>query len=104
MPRNPVTGSLDINDTNVYTGYAECLVSDIESMKIEYDQDGGLIYGVAQKKDGTQFILEGHDYYFFDKEKIGFSNDIKECSGEIKQGVYVPDEEYRAKIISTRIK
>jgi hypothetical protein len=52
----------------------------------------------VKKKDGSYFFLEGHDYYFFDKESIGMTNDLAECKGEIVSGEYISDEAYKTKV------
>ncbi len=110
MPRNPITGSLDVNDMTVYTGFAEVPMSEVESYKLFYSDDSSykiseskrpvkeIVYGIVKKKDGSFFFLEGHDHYFFDKESIGMTNDVAECKGEVVAGEYVTDQAYKLKI------
>lgn len=110
MPRNPITGSLDVNDMTVYTGFAEVPMSEVESYKLFYADDTAykldvakrptkqIVYGVIKKKDGSYFYLEGHDNYFFDKDTIGMTNNILECKGEVTSGEYVDDTTYKGKI------
>lgn len=111
LPRNPKTGSLDVNDMTVYTGYAELPLKEIAAWKIWYldgsDEQGKgnftllnklVVYGVVKKLSGGYFYLEGHEHYFFDKDILGFTNDERECTGTIRMGGELPKREYDATV------
>lgn len=114
MPRNPITGSLDVNDMTVYTGYADMPTANIAKWKIWYTDgttysnangtianapDKLVAFGIIKKNNGKFFFIEGHDYYFFNAGVAGYSNDLSECSGKILQGGALTDTAYRDKIL-----
>lgn len=113
-PRNPVTGSLDLNDNTVYTGYADMPTANIARWKIWYTDhttyssaQGGIrtapvkpiAFGIIKKDNGRYFFVEGHDFYFFDTGVVGYSNDVNECHGTIFPGGMMSDGAYRTKVL-----
>lgn len=42
----------------------------------------------------TRFNFQGSDFYFFDGEVFGATNDSRLCVGAIKNGKWLPDEDF----------